>query len=93
MINYMSNGKVMIINFIFVLIKKISLYKMSYFPEPYTRTKKKKVELGLSKYAIKSDWKSATDISWYCWYSGIKSGIDDLDIDKLKTDPVDLYIN
>ena len=36
----MSKGKVMIINLIAGLIKKILLYKMSYFPEPYIRSKK-----------------------------------------------------
>ena len=46
----------MIIHSIVGLIKKMSLYKMSYFPEPYTYSKNKiKVELDLSNYAIKSD--------------------------------------
>ena len=37
-------------------IRKISLCKMSYFPEPYTRSKNKiKVELGLPNYATKFD--------------------------------------
>ena len=34
MINNISNGKVKIIYLIIGLIKKILLYKMSYFPEP-----------------------------------------------------------
>ena len=51
----MSNGKVMIIILIARLIEKILLYKMSYFPEPYTRSKNKlKVKLALSNYATKS---------------------------------------
>ena len=38
----------------------ISLYKMSYFPEPYTGSKNKiKVELYLANYAAKSDLKKA----------------------------------
>ena len=41
MINYMSNGKVTIIHLIAGLIKKISLYKMSYFPEQYGHSKSK----------------------------------------------------
>ena len=46
----------MIIHLIVGLIKKISLYKMSYFPEPCTHSKNKvKVKLGLPNYAIKSD--------------------------------------
>ena len=43
--------------------KKISLYKMNYFPEPYSYSKNKiKVELDLSKYATKSDLKHATGV-------------------------------
>ena len=38
----MSNGKVMIILLTVGLIKKISFKKISYFPEPYTRSKNKK---------------------------------------------------
>ena len=54
----MSNGKVMIIHLIVGLIKKISLYKMSYFPEPHTLSKNEiKVELDLSTYSRKSDKK------------------------------------
>ena len=37
----MSNRKVLIIYVIVGLLKKILLYKMSYFPEPYTRSKNK----------------------------------------------------
>ena len=45
----MSNGKVMIVLWIVWSIKKISLYKMSYIPEPYTHSKNKiKVDLDLS---------------------------------------------
>ena len=51
----MSNRKAMYVNSFNVgLIKEIQLYKMSYFPEPYTRNKSKKAEeLDLSNYAIK----------------------------------------
>ena len=43
--------------------KKISLYKMNYFPGPYSYSKNKiKVELDLSKYATKSDLKNATGV-------------------------------
>ena len=34
----MSNGKVILICLIVLLIKKISLYKMNYFPEPFSHT-------------------------------------------------------
>ena len=54
----MSNGKIMITVLIIDLIKKILLYKMSYYPKPYTRGKKKmKAELDLSNYATKFDLK------------------------------------
>ena len=43
----MSNGKAMTIFLTVGLIKKISLYKLSYFPETY---------------AAKSDWKNATGV-------------------------------
>ena len=36
----MSNGKAMIILLIVGLTKKILLYKTSYYPEPYIRSKK-----------------------------------------------------
>ena len=50
----MSNGKAMIFPFTVELIKKISLYKITYFPEPYARSKNKiKVELGLFNHATK----------------------------------------
>ena len=41
------------------LIKRISLYKMSYFLQPYTLSKNKvKAELDLPNYATKSDLKT-----------------------------------
>ena len=44
--------------------KKILLYKMDYFPEPYTDSKSKiNAELDLSCYSRKSVLKSATSIS------------------------------
>ena len=42
---YMSNGKVTIILLKVGLIKNISLHKMSHFPEPYTRIKKRNESL------------------------------------------------
>ena len=87
----------LIIILIVRLLKKISLYKMGQFPEPYTRSKNKiKVELDFSYYATKSDLKSATGVDTSkCTkeadLASIKSDIDDLDIDKLKIVPVDLH--
>ena len=37
----MTSGKFMIINLMIRLTKEISLYKISYFPEPYALTKTK----------------------------------------------------
>ena len=59
----MLNGKTMIIHLIVGLIKKISLYKMSYFPEPYTHRKSKiTVKLDQSNYATKSDLKNVAGV-------------------------------
>ena len=63
MINFLLSGKVITIYLIIGLIKKISLYKMSYFPKLYSHNKNKiKVEQDLSNYATKSDFKGATGI-------------------------------
>ena len=44
--------------------KKDILYKMSYFPQPYTHSKNKiKAELDFSNYATKSDLKNATGVN------------------------------
>ena len=57
------SGNVMIFHLIVRKIKKIFLYKISYFPEPYIHSKSKiKVELDLSNYTTKSDLKSATGV-------------------------------
>ena len=54
MIDCLSNGKAMIIRLIVGLIKKISLYKRIYFPEPSSQSKNKiKIELGLLKLCNK----------------------------------------
>ena len=56
MISYMSNGRLMMICLIAGLIKKTFFYKMSYFPEQYTRGKSKiKVKLNFFNYEAKSD--------------------------------------
>ena len=64
MINYMLSGKVMIIRLIARLMKKISLYKMSYYPGPSSHRRNKiKVELDLSSYATMSDVKIAVSVN------------------------------
>ena len=53
----------MVVIFIVGLIKKISLYKMSYFLDAHICSKNSiKVELDLSNYAIKSDLKNVAGV-------------------------------
>ena len=86
----MSNDKATIILLIVGLIKKISLYKFSYFPEPYTLSKNKiKAELNLSNYAAKSDLTNAAGVDTSRFankadLATLKSDIDKLDIDELE---------
>lgn len=59
----MSNGKVTLIVLTVGLIQKISLYKMSYFPEPCTHKINKMLnELDLPNYAANSNLKNARGI-------------------------------
>ena len=86
----MSNGKVMAILLTVGLMKKLLLYKMSYFKEPYTSKNKIELELGLSNYAAKSDLKNATsvdasDFAKKAALASLKLDIDKLDIGKLET--------
>ena len=96
MINYMSNGKGMIIVLIIGLIKK-TLFKMSeYFPKPLgSYGENIKVRIDLSNYATKADIKNITHVDTSNFASkaslaSIKTEVDKLDISKLKTVPVDL---
>ena len=55
----------MLISLTVGLIKKILLYKMNYFPKLYSHSKNKiKVQLVLSDYATKSDFKKCNR-QWY----------------------------
>ena len=56
------NEKVVVTDLKLELINKISLYKITYFPEPYTYNKNKKNFLDLSNYTAKSDLKNTTVI-------------------------------
>ena len=62
-INYMSNGKVIIIHFVVGLLKR-TLHKMSkYFPKPYEPFGGDiKVKVDLSNYAKKADLKNITHV-------------------------------
>ena len=95
-INYTSNGKAMTILLITGLIKK-TLYKMSqYFPKPYRSFEGNvKVKLDLSSYATKAELKNATGVNTSKLaakpdLAGLKAEVDKIDVDKLKTAPVDL---
>ena len=67
-----------------------------YFPEPYEHSGGNvKVELYLSNYATKTDLKEATGIDTFTLASktdlaSLKTKVDDLDKDKIKTVPADL---
>ena len=84
----------MIIHLIAGLIKKP--YKMSqYFPPYGSSSKNIKVELNLSNYATKDDVKNIThvDVSSYVSktnLAALKTEVDKIDTDKLKTAPTDL---
>ena len=90
----MLNGKDMIIHLIAGLIKRP--YKMSkYFPLYNNSSKNIKVELDLSNYATKDDVKNITyvDVSSYASKTNLailKTAVDKIDTDKLKTVPNDL---
>ena len=96
MIKYISNGNATIAPLISVLIKKIWLCKMKYFPEPNTRNKSIiKLEIVLFNYTTKCDLKDATGADT----SKVAKNIDlailkrknyKLGMDELETIPVDL---
>ena len=68
------------------LIKTKSLYKVSYFPQPYIHSKSKiKAELESSNYATKSDLKSATCVGTWCCVKKV----DLANLRYWKTTPVD----
>ena len=67
----------------------------TYYP-PYKRSSQNiKVELDLAKYATKTDLKNIihVDVSSYACktnLAALKSEVDKIDVDKLKTSPADL---
>ena len=77
-------------------IDKKKIYKMSQNLPPYNNSRKNiKVELDLSNYATKDDVKNIThvDVSSYATktnLAALKTEVDKIDIDKLKTMPDDL---
>ena len=70
-------------------------YKMSYYPPYKSSSNNVKVELDLTNYATKTDLKNITHIDVSSFASktnlaALKSEVDKIDADKLKTVPVDL---
>ena len=94
--SYISIGKALLIHLIAGLIEN-TLYKMSqYFPKPYEAFGEHiNLKADLSKYATKTDLKKATgiDTSNLALKSNLaklKTEVDKIDVDKLKTLSVDL---
>ena len=91
----MSIGKVIVIHLIAGQIKKRHYYiKVRYYTE-LSKSNKVKVELDLSNYATKYGVKKATGVNTSVlakkWdLAGLKSYVDELDVDKLRIFPVDL---
>ena len=78
------------------MIENYKIIKMinQYFP-PYGSSNNIKVELDLGNYATKDDVKNIThiDVSSYATktnLAALKSEVDKIDVDKLKTTPTDL---
>ena len=70
-------------------------YKMSYYPPYKSSSNNIKVELDLSNYATKNDLKNIThiDVSSFANktnLAALKTEVDKIDVDKLKTATVDL---
>ena len=71
-------------------------YKMSKYYPPYKSSNNNiKVELDLSNYATKNDLKNITHVDVSSFASktnlaALKTEVDKIDVDKLKTTPVDL---
>ena len=70
-------------------------YKMSYYPPYKSSSNNVKEELDLTNYATKTDLKNIThvDVSSYASktnLAALQTKVDKIDVDKLKTTPIDL---
>ena len=70
-------------------------YKMSYYPPYKSSSNNVKVELDLTNYATKTDLNNITHVDVSSFASktnlaALKTEVDKVDVDKLKTTPVDL---
>ena len=95
-INYMSNGKDVIIHLIVGLIKRPCIKTSQYFPKPFRSFGGNiNVKVDLSNYATKTELKNVThiDTSGFALkinLASLKTEVNKLDIDKLAPVPVDL---
>ena len=74
---------------------KVVYYKMSYYPPYKSSNNNVKVELDLTNYATKTDLKNFTHVDVSSFASktnlaALKTEVDKIDADKLKTTPADL---
>ena len=70
-------------------------YKMSYYPPYKSFSNNIKVELDLANYATKTDLNNITHVDTSSFASktnlaALKTEVDKIDVDKLKTTPIDL---
>ena len=70
-------------------------YKTSYYPPYKSSSNNIKVKLDLTNYATKADLKNFTHVNVSSFASktnlaALKTEVDEIDVDKLKTTPVDL---
>ena len=70
-------------------------YKMSYYPPYKSSSNNIKVELDLTNYATKTDLNNITQVDTSSFASktnlaALKTEVDKIDVDKLKTTPIDL---
>ena len=95
MISYISNGKAMIIRLIVGLIRQMLLHKINqYFPQTIW-TFWSIFQLDLSNYATKADLEGASEVdssnlSAKSDLASLKAQVDEINVDKLNTVPVDL---
>ena len=88
------NNEEIIVRFMIENYKRV-YYKMSYYPPYKSSSNNIKVELHLTNYATKTDLKNITHVDVSSFASrtnlaALKSEVDKIDTDKLKTAPVDL---
>ena len=76
-------------------LQNVRNYKMSYYPPYKSSSNNVKVELDFTNYATKTDLKNITHVDVSSFASktnlaALKTEVDKIDVDKLKTAPTDL---